>query len=147
MLENPMKNWHARLMTAMAVFLILGGCSVFDTKNTNPYCGESVKYQTVELVDLTSFEDAEDRLDSLLRSKFDNYRLMTEKPLQIPRDYVYWNRKNIKGISGAKSEAASWGCNLLVLMEAKAARSGVGVQARNEDIVWMVHVGTVNTPR
>jgi hypothetical protein len=137
---NRLHPW-ALLVCAVAV---LGACSVFDPKNTNPYCGEAIDYQRVQLVDMTSFDMQEDEINAALQARFGSYRLVTDKPVQIPRDYAYWNRNKISGIAGAKTEAAQWGCNLLVLMEVKAARSGVGVQARNEDRVWMVHVGTVS---
>jgi len=117
---------------------------MFDPKNTNPYCGESINFNQVELVDMTAFDLQEDKITAALQAKLGNYRLVTEKPVQVPRDYAYWNSRNIKGIAGAKSEAAQWGCNLLVLMEVKAARTSGGVQARNEDRAWMVHVGTVS---
>ncbi|MDZ4728474.1 MAG: hypothetical protein SH820_00830 [Xanthomonadales bacterium] len=123
---------------------VLGACSMFDPKNTNPYCGESINFNQVELVDMTAFDLQEDKITAALQAKLGNYRLVTEKPVQVPRDYAYWNSRNIKGIAGAKSEAAQWGCNLLVLMEVKAARTSGGVQARNEDRAWMVHVGTVS---
>ena len=123
---------------------VLGACSAFDPKNTNPYCGESIDYQQVVLVDMTSFDLQEDQINAALQAKFSNYRLVTAKPVQIPRDYAFWNSNNIKGIAGAKTEAAAWGCNLLVLMEVKAARSSVGKQARNEERAWMVHVGTIS---
>lgn len=125
----------------------LVACSAFDPKNTNPYCGEPIEYHRVQLVDLTAYDMDTNAIDTALKSKFGNYRLISEKPVQVPRDYAFWNRNNVKGIAGAKTEAASWGCNLLVLTGVKAARSGVSVQARNEDQVWLVLVGTVsNSP-
>jgi hypothetical protein len=138
-----MNKW-LRLPLHLGTLLIVTACSAFAPENTSPYCGASISYQSVQIVDLTSFRNPGEQLDSVLRDQFENYRLVTDKPVQVPRDYVYWNRKNIKGISGARSEASEWGCNLLVLMEKKAARTSVGVQSRNEDVAWMVHVGTVN---
>jgi hypothetical protein len=138
-----MNKW-LRLPLYLGTLAIVPACSSFAPENTNPYCGASISYQSVQIVDLTSFSDPEAQLDSVLRERFGNYRLATENPVQVPRDYVYWNRKNVKGIAGTKSEASQWGCNLLVLMEKKAARTSVGVQSRNEDVAWMVHVGTVN---
>ncbi len=122
----------------------LAACSAFDPKNTNPYCGEPIEYHRVQLIDLTGYDMQEDKISAALQSKFGNYRLVTEKSVEVPRDYAYWKSNNIKGIAGAKTEAASWGCNLLVLTGVKAARSGVGVQARNEETVWLVLVGTVS---
>jgi hypothetical protein len=116
---------------------------MFDSKNTNPYCGEPIDFQAVRLVDMTGFDMQQDEISAALQKELGSYRLVTDKPVQIPRDYAYWNRKGIKGISGAKSEAAAWGCNLLVLLEVKAVRTGVNVQARNEDRAWMVYVGTI----
>ena len=124
----------------------MAACSAFDPKKTNPYCGSKIDFQAVHIVDLTSYRNPDEQLSSVLRQQFPNYRLVTEKPVQIPRDYAYVNRDNIKGIAGTKSEAASWGCDLLVLMEVKAARTGIGVQARNEGKAWMVHVGTRGAP-
>ncbi len=128
----------------VCVFAGLASCSAFDPKSTNPYCGEAIDYQQVMVVDMTSFDMQESTVSSALQAKLGNYRLVTVKPVQVPRDYAYWNSRNINGIAGAKSEAAQWGCNLLVLMEVKAARSSVGKQARNEERAWMVHVGTVS---
>lgn len=128
-----------------AAGLVLGGCSAFDPKKTNPYCGAAIDFHRVMLVDMTSYDMQEDRISQALRAQLGEYRLVTDKPVQVPRDYAFWNRNNIKGIAGAKAEAASWGCNLLVLMEAKAARASVGgLQGRTEDRVWLVHVGTVS---
>jgi hypothetical protein len=125
--------------------LLLGACSAFDPKNTNPYCGEAIDFHRVRLVDMTSYEMQEERISQALREQLGEYRLVTDTPVQIPRDYAFWNRGNIKGIAGAKAEAAAWGCNLLVLMETKAARSTVGgLQGRTEDVVWLVHVGTIS---
>lgn len=134
------------LMACLAgTTLMLAACSAFDPKNTNPYCGERIDYHRVLLVDMTSYNMQEDKVSQALQQKLGNYRLVTDKPVQIPRDYAFWNRDNIKGIAGAKAEAAEWGCNLLVLMDVKAARSGVGgLQAPVEDRVWLVHVGTVS---
>jgi hypothetical protein len=137
-----MNRLHLSTLLACTVAL-LGACSAFDPKNTNPYCGEAIDFQQVQLVDLTSFDMQEGEIRSALQAKFGSYNLVTEKPVQVPRDYAYWSSQNISGISGAKSEAAQWGCNLLVLVEVKAARTSVGKQARNEDRAWMVLVGTV----
>lgn len=124
---------------------MLGACSAFDPKNTNPYCGEAIEFHRVLLVDMTAYGMQEERVSQALREQLGEYRLVTDKPVQIPRDYAYWNRDNINGIAGAKAEAASWGCNLLVLMDVKAARAGVGgLQGRTEDRVWLVHVGTIS---
>jgi len=122
----------------------LAACAAFDSKNTNPYCGESIEYHRVQLVDLTPLDMQEDKINAALQSKFGNYRLVTEKPVQIPRNYAFWKSKNLKGIAGAKTEAAAWGCNLLVLTGVKAARGMSSVQARNEERVWLVLVGTVS---
>jgi hypothetical protein len=130
-------------LTATGLAATLSACSAFDPRNTRPYCGEPVDFHSVRLVDMTSYNLQEDKITAALQQELGSYRLVTDKPVQIPKDYAYWNRDQIGGIAGAKSEAASWGCNLLVLMEVKAARSGVGDQARNEDRVWMVHVGTL----
>ena len=125
--------------------MLLSACSAFDPKNTNPYCGPAIDFHRVLLVDMSSSNMQADQVSQALQQKLGSYQLVTDKPVQVPRDYAYWNRNNIKGIAGAKSEAAGWGCNLLVLMEVKAARSGVGgLQANTEDRVWLVHVGTIN---
>lgn len=131
------------LLLLTGLVTTLAACSAFDPKQTKPYCGAPVEFHTVKLVDATGYEMQEDKIAAALQKEVGNYRLVTDKPVQIPRDYAFWKRDQIKGIAGAKSEAASWGCNLLVLLEVKAARSGVSVQARNEDRVWMVYVGTV----
>jgi hypothetical protein len=124
--------------------LMLGACSAFDPKNTNPYCGEAIDFHSVLLVDMTAHNLQEQRIAQALDEQLGEYRLVTDQPVQIPRDYAFWNRGNIKGIAGAKAEAAEWGCNLLVLLEVKAARSSVGsLQGRTEDRVWLVHVGTI----
>lgn len=133
--------------TVCSLASLLGACSMFDPKNTNPYCGESIPIQSVQIIDMTSYQNPDAQLDGVLRELFEDYRLVTEKPVQIPRDYAYQNRNNVTGIAGAKSEASQWGCNLLVLMQVKAARTGVSVQARNEDKAWMVHVGTAGKAR
>jgi hypothetical protein len=125
--------------------LLLGACSAFDPKNTNPYCGEAIDFHRVLLVDMTSYNMQEERISQALREQLGEYRLVTDKPVQIPRDYAFWNRDNVKGIAGAKAEAAEWGCNLLVLLETRAARSSVGgLQGRTDDLVWLVHVGTIS---
>jgi hypothetical protein len=128
---------------AAALAASLSACSAFDPRHTRPYCGEPVDFHTVRMVDMIRYNMQEDQITAALQQELGSYRLVTEKPVQIPKDYAYWNRDQVSGLAGAKSEAASWGCNLLVLLEVKAARTGVGDQARNEDRVWMVHVGTV----
>lgn len=139
-----MNKWQLPAYLAGAA-LLLGACSAFDPKNTNPYCGEAIDFHRVLLVDMTSYNLQEERISQALREQLGEYRLVTDKPVQIPRDYAFWNRDNIKGIAGAKAEAAEWGCNLLVLLETRAARSTVGgFQGRTEDRVWLVHVGTVS---
>lgn len=138
-----MRKLHFTVLLLFAP-VFLAACSAFDSKNTNPYCGAPIDYHRVQLVDLTAYDMQQDKINAALQSKFGNYRLVTEKPVQIPRDYAYWNSKNIKGIAGAKSEAAAWGCNLLVLTGVKAARGGAAGQARNEERVWLVLVGTVS---
>lgn len=141
-----MKKLHFKA-PLLCISACLAACSAFDPKNTNPYCGAPIDFHRVQLVDLTAYNMQQDKINEALQSRFTNYRLVTDKPVSIPRDYAYWKRNNIKGIAGAKSEAAAWGCNLLVLTGLEAARSGVGVQARNEERVWRVLVGTVsNSP-
>ncbi len=140
-----MNKFHFTVLL-LCIAALTSACSAFDPKNTKPYCGESIDFHRVRLIDLTAYDLQRDQIDAALKKELgSSYRLVTDKPVQIPRDYAYWNRGNINGIAGAKSEAAQWGCNLLVLTEVKAARSGVGVQARNEDRVWMVLVGTVSS--
>lgn len=139
-----MNKWQLSVLLA-AGSLVMGSCSMFDPKSTHPYCGEPLDFQQVRLVDMTAYDMPEDRMMQVLKSEVGEYRLVTDKPVQIPRDYAFWNSSAVNGIAGAKSEAASWGCNLLVLMQVKAARNGVGgLQSRVEDRVWMVHVGTVS---
>lgn len=138
-----MKTLHFTALL-FCISACLAGCSAFDSKNTNPYCGEPIDYHRVQLVDLTTYDMQQDKIEAALQSKFGNYRLVTGKPVQVPRDYAYWKSNNIKGIAGAKTEAAAWGCNLLVLTGVKAARSGLGDQARNEERVWLVLVGTIS---
>lgn len=123
----------------------MGSCSMFDSRNNYPYCGEPIDVSQVQLADMSAYNLQESRIQAALQEQFGNYRLVTDKPVQVPRDYAYWNRDQVNGIAGAKAEAAEWGCNLLVLMQVKAARRGVGgLQAPSEDRVWMVHVGTVS---
>jgi len=139
-----MNRLHS-LTLMIGMIALLGACSAFDSKNTNPYCGEPVDFHRVHLIDLTAYDMQQPEINAVLQKELgSNYRLVTDKPVQIPRDYAYWNRDNNKGIAGAKAEAARWGCNLLVLTEVKAARTGVNMQARNEDRIWMVLVGTVS---
>lgn len=137
-----MNKWQLNFCLS-ASSLVLASCSALDPKNADPRCGDPIDFQQVRLVDMTAYSRQEDRFEQALQAEVGNFRLVTESPVQIPRDYAFWNSQSIHGIAGAKSEAASWGCNLLVLMEVKAARKGVGgLQSRVEDRVWMVHVGT-----
>jgi hypothetical protein len=139
-----MNNWQL-LFCLAAGSLLVGSCSMFDSRNNYPYCGEPIDVHQVQLVDMTSYNQQESRIETALKEQYGNYRLVTDKPVQVPRDYAYWNRNQVNGIAGAKAEAAQWGCNLLVLMEVKAARATVGgLQGRTEDRVWMVHVGTLS---
>src|SRR5690606_17489254 len=100
----PLMNKRRLSILLATGSLVMGSCSMFDSRNNYPYCGEPIDVSQVQLADMSAYNLQESRIQAALQEQFGNYRLVTDKPVQVPRDYAYWNRDQVNGIAGAKAE-------------------------------------------
>ena len=132
---------HARLAPVLALAAIfLVSCSS-NLLKPEPVCGASIATVSVMVLDMTGYEMQEDKIAEAVRKQAGAYRVLTEKPVWIPKRDVSGDSGEMSSLAGIRSIAADWGCNLLVLLEVKMGQTGLKVQSRNENRVWLVEAG------
>lgn len=136
---------HPRLvLAAMLGALALASCSSVSSiipKPPEPVCGSAIDRGSVLVLDMTGYRGDEARIDAAVRERIGDYRILTDEPVWIPRTTVHGNGEYAGSIATVQSIAADWGCNLLLLLDTKMARTGMMVQSRNEERIWLVHAG------
>ncbi|MGH8035448.1 MAG: hypothetical protein ACREO9_09495 [Lysobacterales bacterium] len=132
---------YARLALVLAfAFCALVSCSSNPLK-PEPVCGPGIAQVAVMLVDATGYEMHQDKIAEAVRQQAGAYRLMTAKPVWIPKKGVSGNSGEFSNLVGIKSIAADWGCNLLVVLDVKMGKTGFKLESRNEDRIWLVEAG------
>ena len=132
----------AGLLAAVAV----AACSSILPKPPEPVCGAGIHRGSVKVLDMTAYRMDQERIAAAVEEEVGGYRLMTDEPVWIPKRSASGEGAYSGSIATVQSIAADWGCNLLLLLDTKMARTGVMVQARNEDRVWLVHAGRRENP-
>ncbi len=124
----------------------LVACSSNILKGPEPVCGPGIERSAVLVLDMTAYNQNQDEIAKAVQEKVGAYRLMTASPVWIPKKGSSRKMKSTASIVRAQSIAADWGCNLLILLDSKMARTEVKTQSRNEDVVWLVQAGMRGAP-
>jgi len=129
------------ILATCVLLLLLSSCSSIIPRPADPECGNSIPLYAVLVLDVTTYNRREDLIDDAVRQRVGSYRIMTDEPLWIPR-------KNLSDVTGSagritdvQSISAGWGCNLLLLLDSRAARTGLTAQSGEEGVEWLVHAG------
>lgn len=128
-------------LTALLAVCTTAGCSSILPKPPEPVCGPGIDRGSVLVLDLRAQRGDPARIDAAVRDRVGDYRIMTDEPVWIPKRSASGESEYAGSIATVQSIAGDWGCNLLLLLDSKMDRTGVMVQARNEDRVWLVHAG------
>lgn len=123
-----------------ALSWVLVSCSS-NVLKPDPVCGPSIAQVSVMIVDATGYEMQRDKIDAAVKQQAGSYRIMTEKPVWIPKKGVSGNASELSSLVGIRSIAADWGCSLLVLLDVKMGKTGSKLQSQNSDRLWLVEAG------
>lgn len=145
-----MVNFSRAALAGVFAAILLTACSTVSKilpGTPEPVCGSAIDRGAVLVLDMTGYRMQEDRIAAAVEARVGSYRIMTDEPVWIPKRSADRVRQQSSSIVSVQSIAADWGCNLLVLLDTKMAQTGVMVQARNEERVWLVHAGRREMPR
>jgi hypothetical protein len=124
----------------------LAACSTNILKGPEPVCGAPIDRSAVLVLDMTGYEQQQDKITKAVQEQVGAYKVMTDGPVWIPKKNASRKSRSPASIVRVQSIAADWGCNLLILLDAKMARTELKTQARNEDVVWLVQAGMRGAP-
>jgi len=144
---------HPRLglvgLLAGMSFCVLGmmvACSSNIFKGPDPVCGPRIERSQVRVLDMTGYEQNQDEIAKAVQEQVGGYHLMTQTPVWIPKNSSSGKMRSAASIVQVQSIAADWGCNLLILLDSKMARTERKRESRNEDVVWLVQAGMRAAP-
>ena len=124
----------------------LVACSTNILKGPEPVCGAPIDRSAVLVLDMTGYEQQQDKITKAVQEKVGAYKVMTDGAVWIPRRAPSGKSKSQASIVNVQSIAADWGCNLLILLDSKMGQTERKRQARNEDVIWLVQAGMRGAP-
>lgn len=130
----------------LPVVMALSACSSNILKGPDPVCGAPIDRGAVMVLDMTGYEQRQDEIARAVQEKVGSYHVMTDSPVWIPKQGSSRKSRSSASIVHVQSIAADWGCNLLILLDSKMARTEVKRQSRNEDVIWLVQAGMRGAP-
>jgi len=138
---------YLRLASAgLLVSMTLMACSSNILKGPEPVCGAPIDRSAVRVLDMTGYEQQQDKITKAVQEQVGAYKVMTDGPVWIPKLSSSRKSRSPASIVHVQSIAADWGCNLLILLDSKMARTELKTQARNEEVVWLVQAGMRGAP-
>lgn len=138
---------YPRLASAgLLVVMALVACSTNFLKGPEPVCGAPIDRSAVLVLDMTGYEQQQDKITKAVQEKVGAYKVMTDGAVWIPKRAPSGPSKSQASIVNVQSIAADWGCNLLILLDSKMGQTERKRQARNEDVIWLVQAGMRGAP-
>jgi len=134
-----------RLVSAGLLVLIslavLVSCSTNILKGPEPVCGAPIDRSAVLVLDMTGYEQQQDKITKAVQEKVGTYKVMTKGAVWIPKRTTSGKSKSQASIVNVQTIAADWGCNLLILLDSKMGQTERKREAQNEDVIWLVQAG------